>query len=54
MADILNSRTDSVNAHTEYEENCLRMIALQDIKAGDQIFNTYNDRRCLQDNNDNN
>ncbi|TIB86900.1 RuBisCO-cytochrome methylase [Wallemia mellicola] len=43
MADILNSRTDSVNAHTEYEENCLRMISLQDIKAGDQIFNTYND-----------
>lgn len=44
MADILNARSDSANAHTEYEEHNLRMIALKDIKAGEQVFNTYDDR----------
>ncbi|TIB66692.1 hypothetical protein E3P77_02096 [Wallemia ichthyophaga] len=43
MADILNARSDSANAHTEYEEHNLRMIALKDIKAGEQVFNTYDD-----------
>ncbi|TIA92161.1 hypothetical protein E3P99_00756 [Wallemia hederae] len=43
MADILNARSGSANAHTEYEEHKLRMIALKKIKAGEQVFNTYDD-----------
>ncbi|KAL0956810.1 hypothetical protein HGRIS_002923 [Hohenbuehelia grisea] len=43
MADMLNARYGSENAKLFYGANELRMVTTKPIKAGEQIFNTYND-----------
>ncbi|KAG0286985.1 hypothetical protein BGZ98_004846, partial [Dissophora globulifera] len=41
MADMLNHRTGHNNARLFHEQDCLRMVAIKTIKAGQQIYNTY-------------
>ncbi|KAG8859828.1 hypothetical protein FRB91_006486 [Serendipita sp. 411] len=43
MADILNARYGCNNAKLFYEKEHLRMVAVRDINAGEQIWNTYGD-----------
>ncbi|KAI1311919.1 hypothetical protein EDD11_003281 [Mortierella claussenii] len=43
MADMLNHRTGFNNARLFHEKDCLRMVAIKPIKAGQQIYNTYGD-----------
>ncbi|KAG9020205.1 hypothetical protein FS842_007516 [Serendipita sp. 407] len=43
MADILNARYGCNNAKLFYEKEHLRMVAVRDISAGEQIWNTYGD-----------
>lgn len=47
MADILNAKSDQSNAHLVYEKDYLSMVTTSDIKAGDQIYNTYANREVL-------
>ncbi|KAF8907461.1 hypothetical protein BGZ58_006195, partial [Dissophora ornata] len=41
MADMLNHKTGHNNARLFHERECLRMVAIKPIKAGQQIYNTY-------------
>ncbi|KAL6946525.1 hypothetical protein ACO0RG_000678 [Hanseniaspora osmophila] len=43
LADMLNADTHLCNANLTYSETHLVMVATRDIKAGEQIFNTYGD-----------
>lgn len=43
MADMLNHKTGHNNARLFHEKECLRMVAIKPIKAGQQIYNTYGD-----------
>ncbi|KAJ3519890.1 hypothetical protein NMY22_g12996 [Coprinellus aureogranulatus] len=43
MADMLNARYEHANASLFYEKEVLNMVATRPIKAGEQIWNTYND-----------
>lgn len=43
MADMLNHRTGFNNARLFHEPDCLQMRAIKDIKAQEQIYNTYGD-----------
>lgn len=43
MADMLNHRTGFNNARLFHEPEALQMRAIKDIKAQDQIYNTYGD-----------
>ncbi|KJA29063.1 hypothetical protein HYPSUDRAFT_177169 [Hypholoma sublateritium FD-334 SS-4] len=43
LADMLNARYQSENVKLFYEPECLKMIATKPIKAGEQIWNTYQD-----------
>ncbi|KAL6949958.1 hypothetical protein ACO0QE_000627 [Hanseniaspora vineae] len=43
LADMLNADTHLCNANLIYSETHLVMVATRDIKAGEQIFNTYGD-----------
>ncbi|KAF9435669.1 hypothetical protein BGZ76_005761 [Entomortierella beljakovae] len=43
MADMLNHKTGHNNARLFHEKDCLRMVAIKPIKAGQQIYNTYGD-----------
>ncbi|KAF9969169.1 hypothetical protein BGZ73_008598 [Actinomortierella ambigua] len=43
LADMLNHKTGHNNARLFHEKDCLRMVAIKPIKAGQQIFNTYGD-----------
>ncbi|KAI0823428.1 SET domain-containing protein [Trametes gibbosa] len=43
MADMLNARFESENAKLFYEEQELKMVTTKEIKAGEQIWNTYGD-----------
>lgn len=43
MADMLNARSNSDNARLFYYKRILKMRAIKDISAGEQIFNTYAD-----------
>lgn len=43
MADMLNARSGCDNAHLFYKVERLEMRATQEIKAGEQIWNTYGD-----------
>ncbi|XP_072520119.1 N-lysine methyltransferase setd6 [Salminus brasiliensis] len=40
MADLLNHVSDH-NANLEYTPDCLKMVAMRQIKKGEEIFNTY-------------
>ncbi|XP_046360265.1 N-lysine methyltransferase setd6-like [Haliotis cracherodii] len=40
LADILNHVAKN-NANLEFEKDCLKMVAISDIKKGEEIFNTY-------------
>ncbi|KAF9527317.1 hypothetical protein CPB83DRAFT_768637 [Crepidotus variabilis] len=53
MADMLNARYKANHAKLFYEPDCLRMVTIKPIKAGEQILNTYGNppnsellRRC--------
>ncbi|KAF9904903.1 hypothetical protein BX616_001142 [Lobosporangium transversale] len=41
MADMLNHKTGHNNARLFHEKECLRMVAIANIQAGQQIYNTY-------------
>ncbi|ODV90408.1 hypothetical protein CANCADRAFT_2133 [Tortispora caseinolytica NRRL Y-17796] len=41
MADMLNADADLVNANLFYESDALVMRAIKDIKANEQVYNTY-------------
>jgi SET domain-containing protein 6 len=43
MADMLNHRTGFNNARLFHEPEALQMRAIKDIKAQDQVYNTYGD-----------
>ncbi|KAF9257983.1 SET domain-containing protein [Marasmius fiardii PR-910] len=43
MADLLNARYGSENAKLFHEEKELRMVSTKQIRAGEQIWNTYGD-----------
>ncbi|KAF9160728.1 hypothetical protein BGX20_002410 [Mortierella sp. AD010] len=43
LADMLNHKTGFNNARLFHEKDCLRMVAIKSIKAGQQIYNTYGD-----------
>lgn len=43
MADMLNHRTGFNNARLFFEEDELKMLAVKDISAGEQLYNTYGD-----------
>ncbi|KAE9389886.1 SET domain-containing protein, partial [Gymnopus androsaceus JB14] len=43
IADLLNARFGAENAKLFYDETELKMIATKEIKAGEQIWNTYGD-----------
>ncbi|KAG0232464.1 hypothetical protein BGW41_001858 [Actinomortierella wolfii] len=43
LADMLNHKTGHNNARLFHEKDCLRMVAIKPIKAGQQIYNTYGD-----------
>ncbi|CCC67363.1 hypothetical protein NCAS_0A08050 [Naumovozyma castellii] len=41
LADTLNSDTNKCNAHLIYDEDSLKMRAISNIKAGEQVYNIY-------------
>lgn len=43
LADILNHKTGHNNARLFMEKDQLQMIAIKDIPAGEQVYNTYGD-----------
>lgn len=43
MADMLNHRTGYNNARLFFEKDELQMICVKDVKAGEQLYNTYGD-----------